>query len=245
MLAALALPLAMALSGAETANEPVALAEPMNSPAALATTPLLDRAPAPLDDPPERGRRWFELGPELGVGVPHCKRDGGAGCASLAAGPELGLVALMRPIPYLAFGVEGRRVAFDIGSADGNGATHASALFAGLVGRLYFLETDRLDPYLDLALGAGSLALSADDHGSAVHETVNFSLAARSAIGLDLLPNSWLRFGAFFSVLRYFPSSVVHCEAAACGSIAPSAGLLAVGATTLGIRVSAALGELL
>src|SRR5215208_239536 len=76
---------------------------------------LLERAPAPASEAPDRARRSFELASELGMGVPHCPNSQGAGCPSLTAGTEIGLILLFRPSPYFAFGASARRFAFGLG----------------------------------------------------------------------------------------------------------------------------------
>ncbi len=218
---------------------------PITPNVALSEAPLLEAPPQPLSAPPERARRWFELGPELGVAIPHCESAAGSSCAALGAGPEVGVSALLRPTPTFAFGVEARRLAFELDDGEHGGSTRASALFAGLVGRLYLLQSEMLDPYLDLTLGAGSLSLASSERGVSARENANLSFAMRSSAGLDLLPNDWLRVGAYFSILRYFPGSVLHCDGALCGAVPARAAWSPLGATTLGVRVSVAAGELL
>lgn len=206
---------------------------------------LLDRAPAPLAEAPDHPRRQFELGAELGIGVPHCPNSDGAGCASLTAGSEIGLTLLFRPSPYFAFGPSGRRFAFGLGGSTGPSETHGSALFFGLAGRAYFLESGLLDPYLELALGGGRLDLDVSGSGARASEQVAFAPGARSAAGVDFSFNSWLRLGTFLALTRFLPGSVAHCDALGCSARSAGSSWLAVGATSLGVRLTFAAGELL
>lgn len=201
---------------------------------------LAEKAPAPLTEPPERPRRLFELSPELALALPECVRHGGLGCAELAFGNELALVALVRQIPAFAFGAEVRRFAFDHPTSAGASTTRAGALFAGLAARVYFLERGSLDPFLGLALGAGSLDVEAAND---LRETATLVPALRSSAGCDVTLSSWLRIGGFLAYTRYFPSSVSHCEGQACVAIPASQTALAVGGTSLGLRLTLSTGE--
>jgi hypothetical protein len=118
-------------------------------------------------------------------------------------------------------------------------------LFWGLTGRAYFLESGVFDPYLELAVGGGSLRLEVSGQRLRAEEQVPFAFGARSAAGVDLLLNSWLRLGTFFSFTRFAPASVAHCEVLGCSARSAGSSWLAVGATSLGVRVSLATGELL
>lgn len=205
----------------------------------------LERAPAPLAEAKERPRRSFEFAPELAIAVPHCPSAGSAGCPSLTAGSEIGLTLLVRPSPYFAFGASARRFAFGLGGRARAVDAQGSALFLGLSARVYFLESGFVDPHLELDLGGGALGLSVSERGAAIEEQVPFSFGARSAAGVDFLLNSWLRLGTFFAVTRFLPASVAHCEGSGCSARSASSSWLAVGATSLGVRVSFAAGELL
>ena len=203
-----------------------------------------ERAPPPLAEAPEHPRRQFELGSELAIGMPHCPSDDGAGCPSFTAGSEIALSLLFRPSPYFAFGVGGRRFAFGLGGNSGAENAHGSALFFGIVGRVYFLESGLLDPYLELDLGGGRLDLDVSGRTRA-NESVSFAPGARSAAGLDFALNSWLRLGTFLALTRFLPSSVAHCESLGCEARSASSSWLAVGATSLGVRLTFAAGEAL
>jgi hypothetical protein len=204
----------------------------------------LERAPAPLADAPDHPRRQFELGSELGIGLPHCPSNDGVGCPSFTAGSEVALTLLVRPSPYFAFGVSGRRFAFGLGGSSGAEEAHGSALFFGLAGRAYFLESGLLDPYLELDLGGGRLDLDVSGPARA-NERVVFAPGARSAAGVDFALNSWLRLGTFVALTRFLPTSVAHCEALGCTTRSGGSSWLAVGATSLGVRLTFAAGEAL
>lgn len=212
-----------------------------------APMPALDveRAPAPLPDPIEPARRTFDFGAELGAVVPHCEQSGGPGCAALNVGLELALTASMRPTAHFAFGAELRRFAFDAFGADSTAATRAGALFAGVMGRVFLLQRGVADPYLELALGGGSLGLESEARTGRARERASFAPAVRGALGVDCAATPWLRVGGFFAWTHYVPNGVAHCDAIGCSTIPASASWLAIGATSLGIRVSLTMGELL
>lgn len=209
--------------------------------------PPLSELPAPApprDEPPELPRRTFELWPELGVSLPQCALSSGTGCASLGAGPELGLVALMRPFPHFAFGASARRASFAVTPPNDSWKTSATMSFFALVGRVYAFETGRFDPYLELDLGVGALALEVNGR-DAHREEARLSPAFRSALGVDLVINGWLRAGAFVGYARYFPGSVSVCNDAGCSAIAASSSGLALGLLVAGLELGVAAGDAL
>jgi hypothetical protein len=57
--------------------------------------------------------------------------------------------------------------------------------------------------------------------------------------------NSWLRLGTFLAFTRFAPASVDHCEAIGCSARSAGSSWIAVGATSLGVRLSFGAGELL
>jgi hypothetical protein len=205
----------------------------------------LERAPAPLSEAPDHARRSFEFDSELGIGLPHCPSSGGAGCPSLTAGTELALTLLLRPAPFFAFGANARRFAFGLGGRSGSDEVHGSALFVGVAGRAYFLDSGFVDPYLELDLGGGALSLDVSGSSAHAEERVPFAFGARSAAGVDFMLSSWLRLGSFLAVTRFLPTSVSHCDALGCAARSAGSSWLAVGATSLGVRLSFAGGELL
>jgi hypothetical protein len=56
---------------------------------------------------------------------------------------------------------------------------------------------------------------------------------------------SWLRLGSFLALTRFLPTSVAHCEALGCSARSAGSAWLALGATSLGVRLTFASGELL
>jgi len=130
----------------------------------------------------------------------------------------IALTLLFRASPYFSFGVSGRRFAFGLGGSSGAEEAHGSALFFGLAGRAYFLESGLLDPYLELDLGGGRLDLDVSGSRSHASESVAFAPGARSAAGVDFALNSWLRLGTFLALTRFLPTSVAHCESLGCST---------------------------
>ncbi|HET9932269.1 MAG TPA: hypothetical protein VFQ35_16310 [Polyangiaceae bacterium] len=228
----LALPLALA---------PATLGHIGERPPALAELP----APAaPVDEPPELPRRTFELWPAAGLSLPQCGVSSGTGCAALSAGPELGLVGLMRPLPHFAFGASARRATFSAKPAEDTWRTSATMSLFSVVGRVYAFEGGRFDPYLELDLGAGSLGVEVTGHGAHKEEAL-FSPAVRSVLGVDVVLSGWLRAGAFLAYARYFPGTVSFCSDLGCGAVAASNSGLTLGSLSLGVEVGLVGGETL
>lgn len=204
----------------------------------------LPPAVAPLDEPPELPRRTFELWPEVGLSLPQCALTSGTGCAALNAGPELAITALMRPLPHFAFGASARRATFSVTPDEDSWQTSATMSLFALVARVYAFEGGRFDPYLELDLGAGALALDVSGRG-AHSERSPFSPAFRSALGVDVVLNGWLRAGAFVSYARYFPGSVSFCSDSGCSAVAASSSGLTLGSLALGVEFGLAGGDTL
>jgi hypothetical protein len=160
----------------------------------------------------------------------------------LSGGTEVGLNLLLRPSPYFAFGGEVRLLAFTFGNRP---LARASASFAGVAGRVYFFEDGNIDPYLELGLGVGSLDMTARDGGPELSEEADFAPAARVAGGIDFVFSSHLRAGPFLGLTRYAPASVVHCAAGSCAALETRFSGIAIGATSLGVRLTLAAGEML
>ena len=219
---------------------PAALTHIGDAPLPVAELPP---AAAPLDEPPELPRRTFELWPEVGLSLPQCALNNGTGCAALNAGPELAITALMRPLPHFAFGASARRASFSVTPDDSWRTSATMSLFA-LVARVYAFEGGRFDPYLELDLGAGALAVDVSGQGAHTEKSP-FSPALRSALGVDVVLNGWLRAGAFVSYARYFPGSVSFCDDGGCGAVAASSSGLTLGSLSIGVEFGLVGGETL
>ncbi len=116
---------------------------------------LFDPAPAPLLEPPEYLRRSLEVVSTVGAGV----AEGRVPSETGSVGSELALFGFYRPSPYFAAGAGVRWNAFPAWpTGEGGGAR-----FAGVAGRLYFLESGASDPYFELEVGVSSLRI--DDDG--------------------------------------------------------------------------------
>lgn len=198
----------------------------------------MERAPPPLDEEPEHARRLFELTPAFGLSIPNCAHT--PGCAALSPGANVGLTVLYRPVPSFAFGVSGRLDAFSIGH-DTEQAFDASATWFGLAGRVYAFESGALDPYLELALGGGTLELSGSHAGGRDRARVDFTFGARLAAGLDVALTPWLRLGPELAFTEYVRKD--SCRGVLCGTYGAGRALLPTGATSLGFRLTLATGE--
>lgn len=206
------------------------------------STALSDRAPLPLGEEPEAARRMIELAPQLAVVLPTCA-DGETSCARLLPGVELGVSALYRIAPNFAFGLVARMDAFSLTHADALEKLRASATFFGLLGRLYAYESGLLDPYLELALGGGTLQTKSQGPSGRVSDQVDFASALRLAVGLDFVVTPWLRFGPTLAFSRYAPASATHCTGQDCGWLPAARSSIVLGTTSLGLHWTFAAGE--
>lgn len=202
---------------------------------------LRDRAPAPAPEEPEQARRLFELTPDVGVALPSCGGRGAA-CAALSAGAEVGLTALYRAMPYFAFGVVARLDAFSFGQGAAD-APAAQMTFFGVVGRLYAFKAGLLDPYLELAIGGGSIETTTASAGNRSRTVAEFTPAGRIGAGVDFAINPWLRLGPSASLSEYAPGSVSQCAARRCTAVDLGHAPLPRGATSLAFRLTFTTGE--
>ncbi|MFO7181070.1 MAG: hypothetical protein DIU78_020380 [Pseudomonadota bacterium] len=204
-----------------------------------------DRAPAPLPEQPEVPRRAFELVTEGAGAVPECRSSVALGCAGLAGGMELGLQALYRPTPSFAIGGTFRLDALSLQRAGASGEANASAWLAGVVARLDFVERGLFDPYAELALGVGSLRAVTHAPNGSVRDAVDVAAAARVAVGLDVALSSWVRVGPSLGYARFAHGTFTRCAGFECRTFSPEWASVPNALTSLGLRVTMAVGEAL
>jgi hypothetical protein len=196
-------------AGAEPGPAPY---EPWSGPAPFqrADAPVLrDAPPPPLVAAPENGRRPFELALGVGLGLPRCS-DGSIEserCALLGSGLGGDLIALYRVTPFFAFGG-------DVGlNRFGPNESSAGSLFAGVLGRVYFLGEGSIDPHFELALGGGSLTTSARESASSMSFRQKASgPAARVGAGIDFSIGTSVRLGPALDLTTYLVDSVRRCD---------------------------------
>jgi hypothetical protein len=203
---------------------------------------VLERPPAPPREEPEQARRLWELVPELGLALPSCRKRAES-CGGIRPGLDVGITGLYRPMPYFAFGVSAHFDAFSLGRSRSADVLEASTSFFGVAGRVYAFESGAFDPYLELALGGGSLETSGVDARGRVGTHVDFAPAARVAAGLDFALGSWLRLGPVFAVSEYAPRTASVCGAGGCVSRSAERAALPRGSTSFGFRLSLSAGE--
>lgn len=201
---------------------------------------VLERGPAPLPEPPEQARRLWEFVPDFGVALPGC-RGRGADCQGVRPGLELGVSGLYRPFAFFALGVTARLDTFSVARAEG--ARTAQATFFGAALRLYAFESGMFDPYLELAVGGGSLETSAARSGQREGTHVALAPAARIAGGLDFALSPWLRLGPALAMSQYASGNATYCTHAGCTTRSDRQSALPRGATSFGFRLTIALGE--
>lgn len=207
----------------------------------LPTSELPDRAPRPAPEEPEQARRLLEFAPDVGVALPSCAGRGAA-CADLTAGAEVGLSALYRAMPHFAFGVVARLDAFSFGQGAADAAA-AQMTFFGVAGRLYAFQTGLLDPYLELAIGGGSVETTVTSAGNRSTTVAEFTPAGRISAGVDFALNPWLRLGPAASLSEYAPSSASHCADRRCNVVDLGQAPVPRGATSFAFRLTFTTGE--
>lgn len=124
-----------------------------------------------------------------------------------------GFQVLWRFIPYFAWGggfeIEGFR--YQPPSSLHLSNTSSAAVFLGLLGRAYFLESGPLDPYLQLGLGGGALGTSADQNGVSYQET-GAGPAIQIGGGIDFFLSRRIKLGPSLSWTRVFVDKLRRCE---------------------------------
>ncbi len=168
--------------------------------ARAALPPLRDPEPAPLTRAPEHLRRPVELVPKLSITEPLCGRDTAGPCAlGAVAGGEL--AALYRPTAYFAFGGSafyGR----SLGTARG---PRGDVLGLALVGRVYLLEEESLDPYLEALAGVSAERVTRERAGFTEVAAATESYG-RAGGGLDWFATPALELGVFAGYSELLPA---------------------------------------
>jgi hypothetical protein len=205
-----------------------------------------EEKPRALERAPDFSRRVVELGPDLGAALPSCAGhvDENAPCGALAPGLFLGLSALWRPGPYFAFG-GGFHVA-DFGGKSDMTPERASGRFyeGSAVARVYMLESGRIEPYLELWLGAGSQRTAASPLGQPRFEQRSFGVSGRVGGGVDFYLGEQLRLGPSFSALRTLATSSELCASGSrCRALELDRQGQLLGAYVLALRVTLSFGS--
>jgi hypothetical protein len=219
----------------------------------LPYAPWLGKGPEPPADAPafqshpplarakEWRRRSIELTGALALFLPNCQAGSidGRGCITVAPSSGAELSLLYRPGPYFAAGVEALASGFAARSAEVRSSAGGHARFFGVVGRVYFAENGRWDPYVGLTLGGGSLTLQTGDDAAATS-----GFGARVSAGLDVVLGSNLRLGPTAAFTHWLTSEEETCVRGVCQRERAAYGRL-VGFATLGFRLTGAFGDVL
>ncbi|HYP88583.1 MAG TPA: hypothetical protein VEQ59_10525, partial [Polyangiaceae bacterium] len=200
--------------------------------------------PLPLARPRQLPRRPFELSAALSVFLPSCGTGSvdDRGCLTVAAGSGVDLAFTYRIAPFFAFGAEAAFSGFGGGAAGPLSRASGDARFFGVVGRVYFADDGVWDPYLALTVGAGALALRAAETSDASEATKG--MGARVAGGIDYVLGSHVRIGPAASFAHWVAWSEASCAGGVCRDEPALYGKL-LGFATLGIRLTASVGEVL
>jgi opacity protein-like surface antigen len=210
-----------------------------------APPPAIVLGPAPAPELPtlEYARRPFELSAEVLLGFPSCAGD--SSC-SLSAGPGLGVSGLWRVSPHFAFGGTGNVLGFAFRSANASGLREASASggFCGLLGRVYFVDHGRVEPYLELGLGSGWLAAS-ERQADAAYQDSAWGVALRAGGGLEFNLSRQVRLGPAFAWMRLDGKRERQCAGSGCIDASEASFGRAAGFSSVSVRVSILLGPAL
>lgn len=179
----------------------------------------VDERPAPLAERVELPRRAVELIPRLALSLPHCEAGEASSdrCSGVGGGMGLTLTALWRVTPWFAWGGALSVVGFENEpeQAEYRDAQAGAALLA-LVGRVYFMDEGRLDPYLELGVGGAALGTQQEEPelagGRARYDETSAGPAVRAALGLDIHLTRALRVGPSLGVTRVFVDKVRRCR---------------------------------
>lgn len=200
-------------------------------------------APLPFARSPELRRRPYELTLAPAFFLPSCG-DGsldGQGCTSVALGSGVEAAVLYRIVPFFAVGGEGVWSGF--GGA-GHGALSAAgggARFFGVVGRAYFADAGRWDPYASLSIGHGRLELGSGRDGAS---SATSGWGGRVTGGVDYWLGSHFRFGPTLGFAQLLVWSELECRGGTCRERPLPHGRL-LGFATLGLRLSGSFGAVL
>lgn len=205
------------------------------------THPAAD-LPPPLARARQLPRRPFEVSASLAAFLPSCGTGSvdDRGCLTVSPGSGVDVALLYRVGPFFALGAEGAVSNF----ARGDGAlsgTGGSARFFGVVGRVYFADEGAWDPYLALALGAGTLELR---DGSADAQVSTTGLGGRVAGGVDYMFGTHFRLGPTASFAHWVAWSEQSCSANVCRDQPAVYGRL-LGFATLGFQLTGSFGDVL
>jgi len=203
-----------------------------------------DEPPLPLARPRQLPRRPFELSAALSAFLPSCGSGSidDRGCLTVSAGSGVDLAFLYRVGPFFALGAEAALSGFGGRGAGLLSRASGDARFFGVVGRVYFADDGVWDPYLSLTIGAGSLLLRDQESNGADESTKG--LGARVGGGIDYLLGTHWRVGPAASFAHWVAWSEASCAAGICRDEPAVYGRL-LGFATLGVRLTASLGEVL
>jgi hypothetical protein len=206
---------------------------------------VLEPPPPPELPPPEYPRRPFELSAELLAGLPSCAvgSTDNQRCESAAVGPGFGATALYRPSPYFALGGTLSALNFAFRPAPGSGLSQGSAdgHFWGLLGRVYFFDHGRVEPYLELGVGSAALGTSARELDSEYREE-SAGLAFRVGGALEFYLGRQVRLGAAYDWTSFNARRVRRCGQASCVDLDDASYGHGSGFSGVSLRLSVLLG---
>ena len=179
---------------------------------------LAELPPEPSREPDEYPRRAWEVFPSGGMGTPFCRGTAfGLGrCGDASSGATLGLGALYRITPHVAFGLDASFAHFGSGATSVT-AHESLATWVGLLVRGYFLDRGALDPYVETGFGQAT-SVSTYRDGDVDVRTESAAPSVETGAGIDFWVAPFLRFGPAVSYRFAWISRVNGCASGICTS---------------------------
>jgi hypothetical protein len=199
--------------------------------------------PEPTRESDEVPRRAWEVFPSGGLATPFCRGTAfGLGrCGDSSSGATLGLGALYRITPYVAFGLDASFMRFASG-AHAAAAHETTASWIGLRVRGYFLDHGTIDPYVETGFGQATSTSTYRDGGVDVR-TETAAPSAMAGAGVDFWLAPYLRMGPALDYRFAWISRVNGCASAICTSYGVDERGAVGSYAALSLRVTVGLGR--
>jgi hypothetical protein len=206
--------------------------------------------PPPLLPRPPHLRRVAEIVPSVGFAIPTCSSGAERTdrCAGIRSGAQVGVAGLWRVVPLFAVGLSVDVAALRNQPPKRLHLSNASALSVSVaaLGRMYLMDEGSLEPYVELALGAGVLGASAREADGLRYDETGTGFLTGLGAGLDVFVGSQLRLGPFLAYSHTFVRNVRRCSTTGsneCTDLTTEVHGVLNGVFQMGVRFSILLGS--